>query len=60
MKFRSFAYSVCILAYAISLRVVADILWKPDDISFELKQAHPLLGKGLILELNQRLVSGEY
>lgn len=34
-------------------------LWKPDDISFELKQVNKPLNMGLILELNQELAVGE-
>lgn len=34
-------------------------LWKPDEISFELKEADPLLNIGLMLELNQRLAPDE-
>ncbi|AZZ98496.1 hypothetical protein [Pseudoalteromonas sp. R3] len=38
----------------------AEMLWKPDSISYELKQAHELLGIGLMIELNQSLSPGEY
>jgi hypothetical protein len=38
----------------------AEMLWKPDAISFELKQAHKLLGIGLILEINQTLEPEEF
>lgn len=44
----------------LSFGVNAEILWKPDNISFELKQAHKLLGVGLILEINQTLKPGEF
>ncbi|MEP7706802.1 hypothetical protein [Paraglaciecola sp. 25GB23A] len=42
-----------------SLSISAEILWKPEAISYELKQAHKLLGTGLMLELNQILEPGE-
>jgi hypothetical protein len=42
-----------------SLSSVAEALWKPEAISYELKQAHKLLGIGLMLELNQILEPGE-
>ncbi|MEP0174778.1 MAG: hypothetical protein ABJD02_12440 [Paraglaciecola sp.] len=38
----------------------AEMLWKPDAISFELKQAHKLLEIGLMLEINQALEPGEF
>lgn len=43
-----------------SFTAKAEMLWKPDSISYELKQAHKLLGIGLMLELNQSLRPGEY
>lgn len=39
--------------------IQADVLWKPEAISYELKQAHALMGTGLMLELNQVLEPGE-
>lgn len=37
------------------------MLWKPESISYELKQAHKLLlSIGLMLELRQSLSPGEY
>ena len=42
-----------------SLAVNSEVLWKPESISYELKQAHKLLGTGLMLELNQNLEPGE-
>lgn len=44
----------------LSLTAKAEMSWKPDSISYELKQAHKLLGIGLMLELNQALSPGEY
>jgi len=44
----------------LSSSVCAEILWKPGSISFELKQAHELVGTGLRLEINQTLEQGEY
>ena len=44
----------------LSFGAAAEILWKPDAISFELKQAHKLLGIGLMLEVNQTLEPGEF
>jgi hypothetical protein len=38
----------------------AEVLWKPAVISFELKQAHKLLGIGLMLEINQTFEIGEF
>jgi len=38
----------------------AEMLWKPESISYELKQAHKLLGIELMLELRQSLSPGEY
>jgi len=44
----------------LSASISAEILWKPESISFELKQAHKLLGIGLMLEINQTLEEDEY
>jgi len=43
----------------LSYSATAEMLWKPDSISFELKQAHKLLGIGLVLEINQALAPDE-
>lgn len=48
-----------LLLILLPISVYAEILWKPDSISYELKQAHKLLGIGLMLELNQMLEPGE-
>lgn len=45
--------------FLFSLSISAEVLWKPEAISYELKQAHKLLGIGLMLELNQILEPGE-
>ena len=45
--------------FDIQASVDESYLWKPDDISFELKQANKLLNIGLMLELNQKLAAGE-
>lgn len=50
---------VSLLLFGASTIVDADVLWKPEEISFEIKQSHPLVGKGYVLELNQTLDSGE-
>lgn len=50
---------ISLLFLIIPFNVLSDILWKPELISFELKQSHKLMGKGLILELNQELALGE-
>jgi len=44
----------------LSITVKAEVLWKPKSISYELKQAHKIIGTGLILELNQSLSPEEY
>ena len=44
---------------AFSFCAQAEILWKPEDITFEIKQSHELMGIGLILELNQSLDKSE-
>ncbi|MBT1063503.1 hypothetical protein KJY73_07950 [Bowmanella sp. Y26] len=44
----------------LSITAKAEMVWKPESISYELKQAHKLLGIGLMLELNQSLSPGEY
>ncbi|GAB3382021.1 hypothetical protein NCG89_10125 [Spongiibacter taiwanensis] len=51
-----FLLPIMLLAFAAK----AEMLWKPESISYELKQAHKLLGIGLMLELNQSLSPGEY
>ncbi|AFU99832.2 hypothetical protein [Simiduia agarivorans] len=48
-----------VLLVVFSLSVKAEVLWKPEAISYQLKQAHKILGYGLMLELNQALNSGE-
>lgn len=53
---RIFSLSLIFLAFGSN----AEMLWKPEAISFELKQAHKLLRIGLILELNQTLEPGEF
>ncbi|MBU1390216.1 MAG: hypothetical protein KJ856_00265 [Gammaproteobacteria bacterium] len=45
--------------YLFSLSIYAEVLWKPEAMSYELKQAHRLLGIGLMLELNQILEPSE-
>jgi hypothetical protein len=45
--------------FDISVSEDVKFLWKPNEISFELKQASPLLNTGLMLELNQNLAEGE-
>ncbi|MEM7358383.1 MAG: hypothetical protein AAF431_04770 [Pseudomonadota bacterium] len=42
-----------------SMQAGAEMLWKPDAITFELKQSHKALGLGLVLEINQALALGE-
>ena len=50
---------ISLLFLIVSFNAVADILWKAERISFELKLSHKLLGRGLILELNQELLPNE-
>jgi len=50
---------VGIFLVILSYSATAEMLWKPDTISFELKQAHKLLGIGLVLEINQALAPDE-
>jgi hypothetical protein len=45
--------------FDISTSEKKEYLWKPEAISFELKQADKLVGTGLMLELNQTLAEGE-
>lgn len=51
--------SLSLIALYLAIAAEAEVLWKPNDIVFELKQAHPALKKGLILEINQSLAPGE-
>ncbi|WP_444885361.1 hypothetical protein [Microbulbifer sp. PSTR4-B] len=48
-----------LLLLLLPLSVKAEMLWKSEEITFEMKEVHPLLSVGLILELNQALESGE-
>ncbi len=50
---------ILLLMMIFSLAVKAEVLWKPESISYELKLAHKLLGTGLMLELNQNLEPSE-
>ena len=50
---------VGILFVCLSFSSIADILWKTKEITFEIKKYHPLVGKGYMIELNQKLAESE-